>query len=190
MTSIAEIELSPKGGAAFQMRAGHSLRITARSGVSLVAFNAADLGERFDQARTKVYNMKLWLDVGDKLFSKLNNPMMVVIEDGFRPYGRHDLQLGLCSSEGEGGRTACLESLVEALAPWNIPAHSIPMSLNAFQNCNVNVASGEIAPAPVHPQPLVTLVLRAEMDLVAAVAVCQSLVAANAPPVLLAVTEG
>ena len=172
MTSTTEIELAPNGSAAFEVCLGQTLRITSRSSVSLVAFNARDLSERFDQARTKVYNMKLWLDLGDKLFSKLNNPMFAVIEDGFRPHGRHDIQLGLCSSAGAAEAT-CLESLAQALAPWNIAAHSIPMALNAFQNCSVDVVSGAIAPAPVRLSAPVTLALTAEMDLVVAVAICQ-----------------
>lgn len=186
MTSKTEIALAPGKSAAFEMRSGQAVRITSQSGMSLVAFNALDMSERFDQARTKVYNMKLWLDVDDKLFSKLNNPMMAVIEDGFRPFGRHDLQFGLCSGESEGG-AKCLESLVEALAPWKIPAHAIPMALNAFQNCSVDVVSGEIAPAPVRLPSPVALVLEAEMDLVIAVAVCPAGSDAGASPVLIVV---
>ena len=43
--------------------------------------------ERFDQARTKVYNMKLWITTGDVLYSKLNNPMMTIVEDQFAGRG-------------------------------------------------------------------------------------------------------
>lgn len=173
MTSTTEIKLAPSGSAAFEMRSGQTVSLTSQSGVSLVAFNARDMSERFDQARTKVYNMKLWLDIGDKLFSKLNNPMLEVIEDGFRPHGRHDLQLGPCSGdEVSQDLAACHESLAQALAHWNIPAHSIPMALNAFQNCSVDVVSGAIAPAPVRLSTPVTLALKAEMDLVIAVGVC------------------
>lgn len=188
MISFGEIELGAAGASAFEMRAGQVLAITAQGGVSLVAFNARDLGERFDQARTKVYNMKLWLEPGDKLFSKLDNPMMAVVEDGFRPYGRHDLQLGHCAGESAGG-AACLEGLAQALAPWSIPAHAIPMALNAFQSCEVDVASGAIRPAAVHPPSPVTLRLKAEMDLVVAVAACPATAAADARAVRIALRE-
>lgn len=187
MTAVAEIELGAAGSAALEMRAGQVLAITAQGGVSLVAFNARDLGERFDQARTKVYNMKLWLEPGDKLFSKLNNPMMTVAEDGFRPYGRHDLQLGHCAGDSEGA-TACLEGLARALAPWSIPVHAIPMALNAFQTCEIDVASGAISPIGVQLPSPVTLKLKAEMDLVVAVAGCSAKKAADAAPARVAVT--
>lgn len=189
MTAVAEIELGAAGSAALEMRAGQVLAITAQGGVSLVAFNARDLGERFDQARTKVYNMKLWLEPGDKLFSKLNNPMMTVAEDGFRPYGRHDLQLGHCLGDSDGA-IACLEGLVRALAPWSIPAHAIPMALNAFQTCEVDVASGAIKPAAVHLPLPVTLTLKAEMDLVVAIAQCRAKTAADAAPARIRLTSG
>lgn len=188
MTPTTEIVLASSGSAAFEMRSGQTVNITSQSGVSLVAFNAGDLSERFDQARTKVYNMKLWLDIGDKLFSKLNNPMLEVVEDGFRPYGRHDLQLGPCSSEGNGG-SACLENLARALVPWKIPSHSIPMPLNAFQNCSVDVVSGAIAPAPVRLSSPVALVLKAEMDLVVAVGACPIGFDAGDEPVRIVVSQ-
>lgn len=189
MTAVAEIELGAAGSAALEMRAGQVLAITAQGGLSLVAFNARDLGERFDQARTKVYNMKLWLEPGDKLFSKLNNPLMTVVEDGFRPYGRHDLQLGHCAGDSDGA-TACLEGLARALAPWSIPAHAIPMALNAFQTCEIDVATGAIKPVSVHLPTPVTLTLKAEMDLVVAIAQCGAKTAADAAPARIRLTSG
>lgn len=159
-----EMELTPGRAWAGEMQAGEILRLTATSGASLVCFNRADLTERFDQARTKVYNMKLWLEPGDKLFSKLNNPMMRVVADGFAPTGRHDLQLGMCQS--------CAAGLAEALAPWKIAAHVIPMPLNAFMHADIDTASGAIVPTSIRPAAPATLELAAEMDLVVAVAAC------------------
>src|SRR5690606_33154551 len=66
--------------------------------VDLVAFNLHDTTERFDQARTKSNQAKIFLSTGDVLFSKRNRPMLTIVHDGF-PEGRHDLQKGACSRE-------------------------------------------------------------------------------------------
>ncbi len=191
MSVITEIDLSTGAAWAGVVERGQVVRIMAMTGASLVCFNAGDLTERFDQARTKVYNMRIWLSAGEKLFSKLNNPMMTMIVDGFAPDGRHDVQYGMSSRavlatgsrEGTPARWAhlsgkpvpdhgCLEALETALHPWSIAAHDIPMPFNLFQHTEIDTASGAIRPSPLRPLSPVPVDLRAEMDLVVAVSAC------------------
>src|ERR1041384_3998535 len=90
-------EVVPKNsGAAFEIKKGQRLRIAGRSIVDFVAFNLHDLSERFDQARTKTNQAKIFISTGDTLFSKRNNAMLIIIQDTFTE-GRHDLQKGMCS---------------------------------------------------------------------------------------------
>src|SRR5262245_57078572 len=106
MKVLRDDMIANNSGWAAAVGKGQVVRVTAASVVSLVCFNAHDLTEGFDQARTKVYNMRLWITAGEQLFSKLNNPMMTVIVDGFAGIGRHDLQLGMCMgspSPSKGG---------------------------------------------------------------------------------------
>ena len=194
MKIAADLEIKANSGWAGEVARGQVLRVMARTGVSLVAFNARDLTERFDQARTKVYNMRLWITTGERLFSKLDNPMMTVITDQFAGIGRHDLQYGMCSgpllaraaAAGEPQRYAdlrgqavpahgCLENLATALAPWRIAAHQIPMPLNLFQPTLIDTATGAIRPLPVRPAKPIAVELRAEMDLVVALSACPDL---------------
>ena len=83
-------------GAAVEVKKGQRLRIAGKSIVDFVAFNLHDLNERFDQARTKTNQVKIFISTGDVLYSKRNNPMLTIIEDTFAE-GRHDLQKGMCS---------------------------------------------------------------------------------------------
>ena len=194
MKTIAEIELATNSGWARALAKGEILRVTGMTGAAVVCFNAHDLKERFDQARTKVYNMRIWIGAGEQLFSKLNNPMMTIVADGFAADGRHDLQYGMTSRdvlaraarEGVPARWAhlkgkpvpghgCLESLASALQPWGIAAHEVPMPLNLFQHTEIDTASGAIRPLPVRPARPVAVDLRAEMDLVVAVSACLDL---------------
>lgn len=194
MRTITTAEIPANTGWAATVVKGQVVRISAASGIGLVCFNAADLNERFDQARTKVYNMRLWITAGEQLFSKLNNPMMTMIVDMFADIGRHDLQYGMCSgpilahaaATGEPRRYAhahgksvpghgCHENLTTALAPWGIAAEQVPMPLNLFQHTEIDTASGTIAPAPLRPHRPLTVELRAEMDLVLALSACPDL---------------
>jgi len=82
-------------GLALELRKGQLIRIAGRQTVDFVAFNLDNLSERFDQARTRVNQMKLFLTTGDYLVSKDNTTMLTIVEDGW-PW-THDLQKGLCS---------------------------------------------------------------------------------------------
>ncbi len=86
------------------MEKGQILRLTAKTIIDFACVNLHNVNERFDQARTKVYNMKLWITTGDVLYSKLNNPMMTIIEDQFAGMGYHDLQYGTCSARATPAR--------------------------------------------------------------------------------------
>jgi uncharacterized protein YcgI (DUF1989 family) len=89
--AILKSEVVPKNsGAAFELKKGQRLRIAGKSIVDFVAFNLHDLTERFDQARTKTNQVKIFISTGDVLYSKRNNPMLTIIEDTFTE-GRHDL---------------------------------------------------------------------------------------------------
>jgi uncharacterized protein len=83
-------------GAAVVVKKGQRLRIAGKSIVDFVTFNLHDLAERFDQARTKTNQVKIFISTGDILYSKRNNPMLTIVEDTFTE-GRHDLQKGMCS---------------------------------------------------------------------------------------------
>jgi uncharacterized protein YcgI (DUF1989 family) len=57
--------------------------------------NASDLHGRLSQARTKVDQGKIFLSTGDRVYSKSNNVMITIVEDGSP--GLIDLQYGMCS---------------------------------------------------------------------------------------------
>src|SRR5262245_16996839 len=96
MVTLKSQVVPKNSGAAFELKKGQRLRIAGKSIVDFVAFNLHDLQERFDQARTKTNQVKIFVSIGDVLFSKRNNPMLTIVADTFKE-GRHDLQKGMCS---------------------------------------------------------------------------------------------
>ena len=129
--AILKGEVVPKNsGAAFEVRKGQRLRVAGRSIVDFVAFNLHDLNERFDQARTKTNQVKIFISTGDILYSKRNNPMLTIVEDTFKE-GRHDLQKGMCSrkrfemvAQGTAKRVFAEGVDINPKAPEEIPDHA------------------------------------------------------------------
>src|SRR4026209_2702737 len=96
MAILKSSVVAKNSGAAFEVKKGQRLRIAGKSIVDFVAFNLDDLTERFDQARTKTNQVKIFISTGDVLYSKRNTRRVRIVEDTFKG-GRHDLQKGMCS---------------------------------------------------------------------------------------------
>ena len=195
--AVLKSEIVPKNsGAAFAVKQGQRLRIAGRSIVDFVAFNLHDLMERFDQARTKTNQVKIFISKGDVLYSKRNNPMLTIVEDTFTE-GRHDLQKGMCSrkrfemvAQGRSQRVfaegvdinpktaeelpdhGCWENLSGALAPWKIAPDDVPSPFNIFQCMHIDPDTGIMYDTLTRPKDEAYVDFRAEMDLLVAASAC------------------
>ncbi|HUF42428.1 MAG TPA: urea carboxylase-associated family protein [Verrucomicrobiae bacterium] len=196
MALLQSTVVAKNSGAAFELRKGQRLRIAGRSIVDFVAFNLDDLPERFDQARTKTNQVKIFISTGDVLYSKRNNPMLTILEDTFKE-GRHDLQKGMCSrkrfemvAQGKSKRVfaegvdinpkndgkipdhGCWENLSSALKPWNIAPDDVPSPFNIFQCMRIDPDTGIMYDTMIRPTEEAHVDFRAEMDLLAAASAC------------------
>ena len=188
-------ELPRNIGFAFDMKAGQSVRVTSQTIIDFVCFCRENLRERFDQARTKANQRKVFISTGDQLISKLNNTLMTIVEDTFE--GHHDLQEGMCSRkrhelaaakgiwEKTYGRPlsdmpprGCTENLGTALAPYGIAVEDVPSPFNIFQHMIIHADTGELAHSHLRPKPPgAHVTLRAEMNLLAALSTCPDMAA-------------
>ena len=155
-----------------------------------------DLTERFDQARTKTNQVKIFISTGDVLYSKRNNPMMTIVEDTFTE-GRHDLQKGMCSrkrfemvAQGQSKRVfaegvdinpkkaeeipdhGCWENLSGAVKPWKILPDDVPSPFNIFQCMRIDADTGVMYDTMIRPKDEAHVDFRAEMDLLIAASAC------------------
>ena len=195
--AIMKSEMVPKNsGAAFAVKKGQRLRIAGKSIVDFVAFNLHELTERFDQARTKTNQVKIFISTGDVLYSKRNNLMLTIVEDTFKE-GRHDLQKGMCSrkrfemvAQGQSQRVfaegvdinpnkaeeipdhGCWENLSGALAPWKIAPDDVPSPFNIFQCMRIDPETGIMYDTMIRPKDEARVDFRAEMDLLVAASAC------------------
>lgn len=191
MTLILDHALAPRTGWAGVVCRGQRVRVLEVDGGQIgdfVVFNAHDLGERFDQGRTKANQGRILITRGHVLYSKRNQVLMTITED---TYGVHDLEYGMCSrwifDSGQyrgftqgfapgGGQGhpefGCWEILTEALRPWDIPADDIPSPFNLFQTMHIDPHTGALGILPGRSQPGDYIELRAEMDCLCALSAC------------------
>ncbi|MFQ5829151.1 MAG: DUF1989 domain-containing protein [Candidatus Methylomirabilia bacterium] len=191
MKLVLDKHLPPRTGWAGLVPRGQRLRIVEVDGGQIgdfVVFNAGNLQERFDQARTKANQGRILITKGHVLYSKGNEVMMTITED---TYGIHDLQYGMCSrwifqsgkyrgftggfQPGAGQGTpefGCWEILTEALKPWNIPAEDIPSPFNVFQTMQIDAETGKLGILPGRSKPGDYIEFRAEMNCLCALSAC------------------
>ena len=199
MKKINEAHVPHNTGWAGELKKDQVIRITATTTVDFVCFRLENLRERFDQARTKVYNMKLFISAGDKLMGRNNQHMMTILADGFKE-GTHDLQKGMCSGyrfqlakqEGRLGEYysrqineipdhGCYENLSKPLARYGIIPEDIPSPFNLNQHMKIDGVTGRMEHTQIRPKPGNYMDLRAEMDLLVALSACPDLPVGGKP---------
>ena len=196
MKVLQSVVVPKNSGKSFVVEKGQILRVAGRTIVDFVAFNLHDARERFDQARTKTNQVKIFLTTGDQLFSKLNSPMLTIVEDSFKE-GRHDLQKGMCSrkrfemvakglaqrkfAEGVDLNPArpedipdhgCWENLIDALEGHGIADEDIPSPFNIWQTMKIDPDTGAMLDTTIRPPTEAHIDFRAEMDCRVAVSAC------------------
>lgn len=174
---VFETTLLPRGWIAREIAQGEVLRVVDLEGKQvgdLIAFNRADLTEKFWISNTIRLNGTVFMTTGHVLYSELSNPMFTIVAD---TCGRHDLLAGSCNAEidkaryGVDGHYGCVENFLAALAPYGIARRDIPMSLNLFMNCPVEASGAWQIAAPVSKAGDF-VDLRAEMDCLLALSNC------------------
>ena len=199
MKTIAEAHVPHNTGWSGEMKQGQIIRITATTTVDFVFFKLQNLRERFDQARTKVYNMTLFVTAGHKLMGRDNQHMMTILADGFKE-GTHDLQKGMCSGyrfqlakqEGRLGEYyprqigeipdhGCYENLSKALASYGIIPEDIPSPFNLNQHMQIDGVTGKMEHTQIRPQPGNYMGIRAETNLLVALSACPDLAVGGKP---------
>ncbi len=190
-----EITIAANSGAAFTVTRAQRFRVYGTTIADFVAFDAHDLRNRFDQARTKTYNSTIYVTRGHTLMTKSNDPLLRVVEDTFVE-GTHDLQKGMCSGArfrkaAAEGRVAeyynreiplaelpdhgCWENLSRALEPHGISAEDIPSPYNLFQTLSLDLPGGRLGNTSIRPKPGTYVEFEALRDTLVAISACPDL---------------
>jgi len=210
MSTLADVLVPSNTGAAFKVVEGQVLTVIGSSIVDLVAFDLHDPRHRFDQARTKANQGKIYVSTGDVLISKLNRDMLSIVEDTFTE-GHHDLQYGMCGRDRwlwalrQGGAAesylkdrpvgeqdfpdhGCFENISAAVRPYSIEPIDIPAPFNIFQHMALDCQTGVMRRTKIRPHNG-RLGLLALMDCLVALSACPD-TAAGGKDVRVTVTAG
>jgi uncharacterized protein YcgI (DUF1989 family) len=177
---ISQYHIEPQTGVAFTVQKGQIIRVIDVAGeqvADLVCFARRNTEEYLSSGRSIDYNEKLFLSVGDVLYSNRSNPMLTITRDAV---GKHDFLFAPCSREmfkltynATGAHPNCLDNLTAALDPHGIRACQIPTAFNIFMNVAIT-ASGRVAVRPPLSKAGDYIDLRSEMDLIVAVSACSA----------------
>lgn len=174
-------EIAPRSGMALELKRGQYLKVIDPEGeqvADLLAYNRADIAEWLSSGRSIDYASRIYLSVGDKLYSNRSHVMLSIVED---TVGRHDFLLTPCSAEmfriiyGDAQpHRGCFGNLAAALAPYGIAPDAIPTTFNIFMNVPIDSETGRITVQPPLSKAGDFIVFRAEMDLIIGLTACSA----------------
>jgi len=162
------------------MKRGDILRVVNPRGEQvsdLFAFRDGDPACSLSSGRSIDYAGKIFLSVGDTLWSNDSKPMFTIVKDDV---GRHDFLLTPCSQEmfgilykHRGHHPSCFENLKDAFEPFGIAPERISTTFNIFMTVDV-APDGAVSVKPPTSKAGDAIALRAEMDLVCALTACSA----------------
>lgn len=193
MKIIEEVTMPNNTGKSFTVKKGQCIKVSATSTVDFVPLNLHNLRDRFDQARTKVMQQKVFITKGDQLLTKGNEPMLTIIEDTYKE-GTHDLQKGMCDrkrweiwwktgkfNEKYGWSAikyeelpdhGCWENLQSAFGPWGVLPEDIPSPFNLYQTMKIDGETGKLSYTNIKPKAGTYVTMKAEMDCLIGISAC------------------
>ncbi|URW76543.1 urea carboxylase-associated family protein [Sphingomonas donggukensis] len=179
-------EIARRSGVGFELREGQTLTVYDPRGeqvADLLAYNRADIREVISSGRTLDYASKLFIGVGDPLYSNRSNVMLDIVSDSV---GRHDFLLTPCSKDtfriiygDDAPHHGCFGNLERALAPWGVEPDMIPTAFNCFMNVSVDFETGALSVDPPRSKAGDHIAFVARMDLIIGLTACSALQSNN-----------
>jgi uncharacterized protein YcgI (DUF1989 family) len=166
-----------RGKAAF-VRQGQTIKVINTHGEQVVdtwAFNRHDLTEFMSMEHSRATHRHLIPRIGDALLTNRRRPILTILED--TSGGIHDTLMAACDRYRyeELGCTEyhdnCTDNLAAALAELGLVPPETPSPFNLFMNIPWTVP-GDLSFEPPVSSPGCYIVLRADMDLIAAFSAC------------------
>jgi uncharacterized protein YcgI (DUF1989 family) len=176
------IQIIPeRSGTAFRLAKGDRLVVIDPRGeqvADLLAFASDDIGEVISSGRSLDYAERIYLSIGDKLYSNRSRVMLEIVED---TVGRHDFLLTPCSIDTFShfypnlpSHRGCFGNLAEALAPFGVTPDQIPVAFNCFMNVLINAESGKLKVRPPISKAGDHIIFRAACDLIIGLTACSA----------------
>ena len=145
-------------GLAVTVAAGRRIRVPDLAGLQVVdmaLFNGDNLREKLSCSYSRsaagviidgAFHPRDHLEVGDRLISTINNPMMRITADSPETKGMHDVHGRMCNRVlyermGQVGKDGCHEIISAAVAPHGLLPEDIPDTMDLFMNYHHDCAN-------------------------------------------------
>jgi uncharacterized protein len=174
---ISELRIPGSYAKAFEVKKGQLLQIIDAEGQQVAdffAFHKANPEEKLSPPHTRTSLLSLSVKLGDKFRSSLRNPMFEVVEDTAKSI---DLLIAACDERrylvdyGVENHRSCVANFEEVLKPYGITRNMFPEPFNIFQKTKIE-PDGKLIQQPCPTKPGEYMVLKALMDVIAAVSAC------------------
>ena len=179
-------EIQPRTGTAFALKKGQYLSVIDPRGeqvADLLAFRESDLREVISSGRTLDYLSRIYLTMGDAIYSNRSNVLLSIVHDDV---GRHDFLLTPCSRDtfriiygDTNPHRGCFGNLAAALSPYGIAEDDIPVAFNCFMNVPIDAKTGVLEVKPPLSKAGDKIVFRAHENLVIGLTACSALQSNN-----------
>lgn len=174
---VAETSIQGGHGGRIEVVRGQLLEIVNVEGKQVCdffAFNANNVKEALSPGHTRSVMRRIFLKLGDRLYSVLRRPMFELVED---TVGQNDFSLPACDPERyrmdfklENHRS-CRKNLEEVMNDHHIPYEYLPDPFNFFQPTPIR-PDGTYGTGTSPAKPGDKVVLRALMDVIAVGSSC------------------
>jgi uncharacterized protein YcgI (DUF1989 family) len=171
------VEIPARRGKAVSLRLGQTIKVINTHGQQVVdtwAFYKHDLHEFMSMEHSRATHHHMIPRIGDALLTNRRRPILTILED---TCGVHDTLIAACDRYRyeELGCTDyhdnCTDNLAAALAELGLTPPETPSPLNLFMNIPWTEA-GILSFEPPVSAPGCYVLMRAEMDLIAAFSAC------------------
>ena len=177
MTELQLTTLAARRGTAMRLAEDESLKIVNTHGTQVVdcwAFNADDLAEWMSMPHTRNAWRRLTPAIRESFVTTLRRPILTLVED--TSPGVHDTLIPCCYAAryeqlGYEGHANCADNMANGLKELGINPPPPPAVFNIFMNVPIG-ATGRLEIVPPVCEPGDYVVLRAEMDCIAALSAC------------------
>src|SRR5690606_2327303 len=169
----------------FKLSQGQKLKVTDIKGEQVsdfFCFMQNNVCEYLSSGRTLDYLSRIYLGVGDILYSSESRPMAKIVED---TVGRHDFLLTPCSKDtfsliykDKNPHHGCEGNLLEAFKTFGIKKSSLPTTFNLFMNVLLD-EKGHLTVAAPTSRAGDYIVLEAMADLYVGLTACSALQSNN-----------
>ncbi|TMD04031.1 MAG: urea carboxylase-associated family protein [Chloroflexi bacterium] len=175
---MTRIVVPAKEGRGIRLKPGTRFRcvdLEGRQCGDLFAFCADDVSEYASAEHTRVFNSRLFPQIGEPFVTNRRRPILTFLEDASP--GKHDMLMAACDTTRyqllgvKGWHPSCQENMQKVMAGLGHDQVEVPQPINVFMDIPVG-DDGHLGWPPGGSEPGDSITLRTELDCYVVLTAC------------------